>query len=74
MRNRGDVRNRENLDPERIERAHRRFTSRSGSLDQHLEILDPAFLRAAAGRPEPDSRQMLDELRTELKRLRDLLD
>lgn len=31
-------------------------------------------LRAAAGRPEPDSRQMLDELRTELKRLRDLLD
>ena len=32
-------------------------------------------LRAAAGgRTEPDSRQMLDELRTELKRLRDLLD
>jgi len=31
-------------------------------------------LRAAAGRPETDSRQMLDELRTELQRLRDLLD
>jgi DNA-binding transcriptional MerR regulator len=31
-------------------------------------------LRAAAGHTEPDSRQMLDELRTELKHLRDLLD
>jgi len=31
-------------------------------------------LRTATGRTEPDSRQMLDELRTELKRLRDLLD
>jgi DNA-binding transcriptional MerR regulator len=30
-------------------------------------------LRAAVGRTEPDSRQMLDELRAELKRLRDLL-
>ena len=31
-------------------------------------------LRATAGRTETDSRQMLDELRTELKRLRDILD
>jgi DNA-binding transcriptional MerR regulator len=31
-------------------------------------------LRAVTGRTEPDSRQMLDELRIELKRLRDLLD
>jgi DNA-binding transcriptional MerR regulator len=31
-------------------------------------------LRAATGPTEPDPRQMLDELRIELKRLRDLLD
>jgi hypothetical protein len=31
-------------------------------------------LRVAAGPTEPDSRQLLDELRIELKRLRDLLD
>src|SRR2546427_4011393 len=43
------IRNAADLQTECIEGAHRRFSSGAGPLDAHLEILDAALLRCAAG-------------------------
>ena len=72
------------ISPKRTSSGQRLYTRREVELILEIKCLlyqrkftiagARQHLRAAAGRPEPDSRQMLDELRTELKRLRDLLD
>ena len=71
------------ISPKRTSSGQRLYTRREVELILEIKTLlyqrkftiagARQHLRAAA-RPEPDSRQMLDELRIELKRLRDLLD
>jgi DNA-binding transcriptional MerR regulator len=72
------------ISPKRTSSGQRLYTRREVELILEIKTLlylrkftiagARQHLRAAAGRTEPDSRQMLDELRIELKRLRDLLD
>src|ERR1022692_1718493 len=50
MRHRGHIRNAGDLEPERIQGAHRRLAAGPRSLDLHLEVLDPALLRRLARR------------------------
>src|SRR2546429_1562922 len=49
VRNRGHVRDAGNLQPDRIERPHRRFAPRAGALDADIDVLHAAFLRRAPG-------------------------
>src|SRR5205814_1130171 len=49
VRNRGHVGDAGNLQPDRIERPHRRFSPRAGALDADLDVLHAAFLRRAPG-------------------------
>src|SRR5439155_18651680 len=49
VRNRGHVRDAGNLQPDRIERPHRRFAPRAGALDADLDVLHAAFLRRPPG-------------------------
>src|SRR5205814_9576327 len=49
VRNGGDVRDRNDLEAERIQRAHRRLAARSRSLDAHFEVLHAVLLGCAAG-------------------------
>jgi len=72
------------ISPKRTSSGQRLYTRREVELILEIKSLLYArkftiagarqHLRVAAGPTEPDSRQMLDELRIELKRLRDLLD
>src|SRR5690606_2111142 len=50
VRNGRDVGNARNLDAQRIERAHRRFTAGAGALDAHFEGLDAIFHGNATSR------------------------
>ena len=47
MRHGRHVRDRPDLEPDCVQRAHRRFASRSGAGDPHLDVLHAAFLRGA---------------------------
>src|SRR3989442_766023 len=49
VRNRGHVRDAGNLQPDRIERPHRRFAPGAGALDADLDVLHAAFLRRSPG-------------------------
>src|SRR6185503_15021480 len=49
VRHGGDVGDRADLQADRIQRAHRGFAARAGSLDAHLDVLHAALLRRAAG-------------------------
>jgi DNA-binding transcriptional MerR regulator len=72
------------ISPKRTSSGQRLYTRREVELILEIKTLlyqrkftiagARQHLRAAAGLTEPDSRQLLDELHTELQRLRDLLD
>src|SRR5688572_10397000 len=49
VRDRRHVGDAADLEPDRVERAHRRLAARAGALDAHLDVLHAAFLRGASG-------------------------
>ena len=49
MRDRGDIRDRQNLEAQRIQRTHGGIATRAGTLDPHFQVLDAALLRHFAG-------------------------
>src|SRR5205809_307235 len=49
MRDGGDVGDAADLEPDRVEGAHRRLAARAGALDAHFDVLHAALLRRAPG-------------------------